>query len=343
MVDTVDRRKRIARDNPGLVQSLAFAHSLVWVLAIGAVIGAVRAEAQTKVYLLGVISVSVASVEATATRAIPLLAKEGFVEGRNLTMLGRHGTSEQLPALMRELLAARPDVILAIGGEAIIAATNATASVPIVVYGPDPVGLGVAKSIARPGRNVTGAVILPIELDGKRLQLLQEALPGKKLLAALVHPASPNREASEREMRAVASSNGLDLRLFYAGGPQDYRAAFAAMRAAGAKGAAIVANPEYNRDRKLIADQALAAGVPTICQWAEMAQEGCMLSYGPPLEELRSRVVYLIARILRGASPADLPIEQPTKVEFIVNLKTARALGVTIPEAVLLRASEVIE
>jgi putative tryptophan/tyrosine transport system substrate-binding protein len=162
-------------------------------------------------------------------------------------------------------------------------------------------------------------------------------------LGVLVHPLSPNRPASERDMRAAALGVSVDLHLFYSAGPPGYAAAFAAMRANAVGGAAIIADPEYFRDRALIIRHALAARLPTICQWAEMAVDGCMLSYGPPLEELRARVAYLIARILNGAMPADLPIEQPTKVEFVVNLKTAKALGVAIPEAVLLRASEVIE
>jgi putative ABC transport system substrate-binding protein len=205
-----------------------------------------RAEAQGKTYRLAVISISVASVDATATKALAFLAKDGFVEGRNLMMLGRYGTPEQLPGMMRELLAAQPDVVLAVGGEAIRVASAATTMIPIVVFGPDPVALGVAESIARPGRNVTGVVILPTELDGKRLQLLHEALPGARRLGALVHPLSPNRPASERDMRAAALGLSIDFRLFYSGGPSGYAAAFAAMRANGVGGAAVIADPEYS-------------------------------------------------------------------------------------------------
>jgi putative tryptophan/tyrosine transport system substrate-binding protein len=318
---------------------------VVMVLALAALTAAPRAAAQGKTYRLAVLSISVdvVSVHGTATRVLPYLAKDGFVEGRNLAMLVRYGTPEQFPAMMRELLAAQPDVVLAVGGEAMRVASTATTTIPIVVFGPDPVALGVAESFARPGRNVTGVVILPTELDGKRLQLLHEALPGARRLGALVHPLSPNRPASERDMRAAAIGVSIDLRLFHSGGPSDYSAAFAAMRANSVGGVAIIANPEYFRDRALIIRHALAARLPTICQWAEMAADGCMLSYGPPLEELRARVAYLIARIFNGAKPSDLPIEQPTKVEFIVNLKTAKALGVTLPESMLLRADQVIE
>jgi putative tryptophan/tyrosine transport system substrate-binding protein len=339
MVDKWDGPERYG----GMAPGISLARVVVLVFALAALVAPPRAEAQNKVHRLGVISVSVASIEATATRALLLLAKEGFVEGRNLTMIGRHGTAEQLPGLMREILAAKPDVILAIGGDAIRLASRATETVPIVAYGPDLISLGVAESIARPGRNVTGVVILPAELDGKRLALLHEALPRVRRLAALVHPSSPNRQASEREIRAAAAGAGLDLRLFYAAGPQDYAAAFAAMHAADVHGAAILANPEYFRDRALITRHALAVRLPTICQWEEMAAEGCMLSYGPSLEEMRARLVYLIVRIFNGAKPSELPIEQPTKVEFVVNLKTAKALGISLPQSLLVRAEQVIE
>jgi putative tryptophan/tyrosine transport system substrate-binding protein len=318
------------------------ARFVVLLFALAVLAAPPRAGAQNKVHRLGVLSVSVASIEATATRASALLAKEGFAEGRNLVMIGRHGTVEELPGLLREILAAKPDVILAIGGDAISLASRATTTVPIVAYGPDLISLGVAESIARPGGNVTGVVILPAELDGKRFALLQEALPRARRLAALAHPASPNRLASEREMRAAAGT-AFDVRFFYAAGPKDYATAFGAMRAAEVQGVAILAHPEYFRDRALLARHALAARLPTICQWAEMAAEGCMLSYGPPLEEMRARLTYLIVRIFNGAKPSELPIEQPTKVEFVVNLKTARALGVTLPETMLLRADQVIE
>jgi putative tryptophan/tyrosine transport system substrate-binding protein len=292
---------------------------------------------------LGIISQGLGTPDSSATKILALIAKEGFIEGRNLAVLNRYGPAERVHTMMREVLAARPDVILAIGGEPSHAATAATSSIPVVIFGPDPVAMGVADSIARPGRNVTGFVILPNELDAKRLQILHEALPGAQRLAALVHPRTLGRSASERDMRAVATGLRLDLRIFYAAEPQDYSAAFAAMRASGMGGAVIMANPEYYRDRGHIARLAAASRLPTICQWSEMAAEGCMLSYGPSIAEAQARVAYLVARILSGAKPAELPIEQPARVEFVVNLATARSLAISIPEHVLQRADKIIE
>jgi len=315
-----------------------------WGVLLVLVVFVSGAEAQgTKSFRIGMLSVSVRSVENSRTEMLPLLAKYGFAAGGNVTFIGRFGGTDRLPGLMQEILAAKPDVILAVGGDAIRAARMATETVPIVIFGPDPVRLGVADSISRPGGNVTGIIILATELDGKRIELAFEAVPSARRMAALVNPTSPNRAASEHDMRAVAAALGIDLNLYFAAGPADYPRAFAAMRAAGMGAVAIVADPEFYRDTAEIALQARLAGLPAICQWAEMAAAGCLLSYGPNLNVLRERQAYYLASILKGTKPSDLPIEQPSKLELIVNLKTAKALGLTIPERVMLRADEVIE
>jgi putative ABC transport system substrate-binding protein len=321
---------------------------LACLLGLALALAAAAAPATTetpagKVYRLGVLAVSERSVDLTRDVTVPELAKLGFVDGRNLTWEARFGTPERLPALAQELIAGKPDVILAVGGEAIRAAQAATKTVPIVIYGPDPVRLGFAESISRPGGNVTGVVILATELDGKRLELLHEAIPSARRLAALVHPTSPNRTASDAAMAAVAAAGGFELRLFTAAGAPEYPAAFAAMRRAGAAAVAIVAAPEFYRDAPQLMRLALAARLPSACQWSEMAQAGCLFSYGPSLIEMRRRVAHYIARILNGAAPGSLPVEQPTKFELAVNLKTAAALGITVPQSILLRADQVIE
>jgi putative ABC transport system substrate-binding protein len=301
------------------------------------------AAAQGKTYRLAVFSISVVSVENTRTMTLPMLEKFGFVAGRNLEIVSRVGSPDRMPALMREILAAKPDVILAVGGEAIQAARTATASVPIVIFGPDPVQLGVTENISRPGGNVTGILILATQLDAKRLTLLHEAVPPGRRLAALINPTSPNREPSERLMRAAAAAAGIDLSLFYAAGPSSYGTAFAAMRNAGIGGVAITANPEYFRDTAEILRLAHQARLATVCQWNEMAAAGCMLSYGPNLTRMRERAAYYIARIFEGVKPSDLPIEQPSQVEMAVNLTTARLLGIAVPQSLLVRAEHVIE
>jgi putative ABC transport system substrate-binding protein len=321
---------------------MGFARSIVLAFAL-ALAAPPRAEAQNKVHRLGVLSVSVQSVELTHSATVPALAQLGFVAGRNLSIISRVGTGERMTTLARDLLAEKPDVILAVGWEAISAARAATTTVPIVFFGPDPVRLGYAESLSRPGGNVTGVLILATELDGKRLQLLYEAVPGARRAAALARPNSPNRLQSDRDMRAVAAAAGRDLQIFEVARAADYGSAFAAMRGAGMDAVAIVADPEFYRDTAELARRAREAKLPTVCQWSEMAAAGCVLSYGPSIIGLRTRIAEYIARLFKGANPGDLPIEQPSKFELVVNLRAARAVGLTIPEAFLLRADQVIE
>lgn len=325
------------------VSGMSLARFVTVILALVGLAASPRAGAESKVHRLGILSVSIRSVELTRIATLPVLEKLGFVEGRNLAVVSRVGTAEQLPVLARELLAEKSDVILVVGWEAIGAARAATFTVPLVIFGPDPVRLGFAESLARPGGNVTGVLILATELDGKRLQLLHEAVPKAKRIAALVRKGSPNRAGSDRDMRAVAAGAGFQLGFFEVSKAQDYSPVFQAMRGAGTEALAIVADPEFFRDGAELVRLAGEARFPTVCQWSEMAAAGCMLSYGPSLIALRRRIAEYIARIFDGAKPGELPIEQPSKVEFIVNLKTARALGVRIPEAVLLRADQIIE
>ena len=255
----------------------------------------------------------------------------------------RHLPPKSDRLLVRELLRATPDAMIAAGPDAARAAREATSTVPIVVLGPDPVRYGWAASFAHPGGNITGIVMLSVELDGKRLDLLHEAVLAAHRIAVLLMPSAPARQPSEREMRSVASSDEVDLLTFEATGPEDYPRAFAAMRAAEAQGLVITANPTFYRDAQLLLQQAFEVGLPTICEWGEMARSGCMIGYGPSRSELRRRLAHYIAHIFQGAAPGDLPIEQPTHYEFIVNLKTAKALGVTLPPSILARADEVIE
>ncbi len=242
---------------------------------------------------------------------------------------------------MGELLAARPDAVIAIGAAAIEAAAAATRTVPVVGFGADPVQLGLARSYARPGGNVTGVTVLFSELDVKRLSILREAVPGRRRVAALV--MATQWAISEPALRKAAPGLGAELLVFPVAAPADYPAAFAAMRAARAEALLIGAAPELNTDRKQLAALALEARLPTVCQWAHMARDGCMIGYGPNLAAQGKRMVAQVALILRGTAPGDVPIELPVKFEFAVNQKTAAALGVTIPQLMLAQADEVIE
>jgi putative ABC transport system substrate-binding protein len=287
-----------------------------------------------------VLSPSPGSLQRMRAMMFPELARLGFTEGRNLVVEARFGPTEELPALARELAMAHPDAILAAG--AIRAAQQATSKIPIVgsFIGEDPIAAGFAATLARPGGNVTGIAMLAAELDAKRLHLLHEAIPGVSRIAALAVSAdrgAPNLEA----MRQVAAHEGLALLPFYAAVPEDYPTAFAAMRSAGAGALQIVSAPELFTSASTLAGLALEARIPTMCEWRSMAAQGCLLGYGPDIAELNRRVADYVARIFRGAAPGDLPIEQPTHYEFAVNLKTAKALGLTIPFFILGRADEV--
>jgi putative ABC transport system substrate-binding protein len=255
----------------------------------------------------------------------------------------RVGDAAAMSGLAREVLLTKPDAIIAIGAEAIRAASEATTTVPIVMFGASPVSKGLATSLNRPGGNVTGVVILATELDGKRLDLLHGAVPAARRIAALLLPSSPDRQASEGEMREVAASTGVELLPFDASGPEEYPAAFAAMRAAGAQALVVMAHATFARDAALLARLALEAGLPTVCEWAEMAQAGCLLGYGPSRSELRRRLAHHIAQIFRGTAPGDVPIEQPTHFVFAINLTTAKALGLALPQTILGLADEVFE
>ena len=306
------------------------------------VANAMPALAQTpnRVFRLGHLANSAPSEASARQVTLPELAKLGFVEGRNLVFDPRLGESDALPGLMRELLAARPDAVIAVGGAAIVAAGAATRTVPIVTFGANPIELGLAANYARPGGNVTGVVILASELEVKRLSILLEAVPGRRRVAVLTSAATAIGEAA---MRKAAAGLGVELLAFTASTPADYPSAFAAMRAAGAQALVISATSEFYRHGKQLAALALEARLPTVCEWADMAQAGCLIGYGPNRNALRKRMADQIAQIFRGAAPGDIAIETPTVLEFAVNQKIAKSLDLTIPSAVLAQADEVID
>jgi putative tryptophan/tyrosine transport system substrate-binding protein len=299
--------------------------------------------ADARVYRLGHLASTEASRMISEAETLPVLARLGFAVGRNLVVDFRHGGSDQLQDQALAMLRDGPDAIMAIGGDALTAAARATRDVPIVGYGPSPVTLGLAATLARPGGNVTGIVILATELDGKRLQLLHEALPAARRVAALIRTTSPNRPDAERGLRAAAAAAGVELHIYYAHGDAEYAVAFADMRAHRMQALVITADTVLYRDSERLSALAMDAGLPAVGQWAEMVRSGCFLAYGPSNSELRRRIAYYVARFFRGANPAEMPIEQPTEVHLAVNLKTAKALGIVVPHAILLRADEVIE
>lgn len=305
-------------------------------------VGALPARAQTpnRIYRLGHLANAADSEAFTRKITLPELARLGFVEGRNLVFDGRVGQPDALPGLMGELLAAKPDAVIAVG-PAMVAAGAATRTVPVVTFGYDPVELGLAASYAQPGGNVTGVVILANELEAKRLSILLEAVPGRRRIAVLLPSAGWG--GNEAALRKAAAGLGVDLLVSMVATPQDYPAAFAAMRKQDAQALIIGATPQFQRDGKQLAALALEARLPTVCEWADMARDGCMIGYGPSRIALRKRMADQIARIFRGVAPGDIPIEQPTVLELALNLGVAKSLEVSIPVALLASAGEVIE
>jgi len=306
------------------------------------VIAAAFAQTADKVWRLGVLSLIDTPVMHSNTLAE--LAERGFVEGRNLVVEMRIGTAQQMPALARELVSARPDVIMAMSDWTVYSAREATKSIPIVAspMGADPVAAGVAASWARPGGNVTGVTLIAPELEVKRLDLLHEVVPTARRIAML----SMHREVTEpgeAPMRAVAGSLGIQLIELYIGGPDEFDQAFTAMRSEGAEALVIISVPEFSKYAERLATLAIEGGLPTVCGLRQPAEQGCLIGYGPDFAELRRQATDYVARILRGSSPAELPIVGPTHYGFAVNLKTAKALGLTIPPSILVRADEVIE
>ena len=301
-------------------------------------------RARERFFELGALSPGSAQLESIRNIVLPELAKAGIVEGRNLILDARTGSMEQLAELAAGIIAAKPDVVMGVSGAAINALKAASGTVPIVMAFSDydPVVAGFAASFAHPRGNITGIALLATVLDSKRLDILHEALPAARRIAVLL-VSEARHQSTLAGMRAVASADGIELAPFYAELPVQYAQAFAAMRRAGAQALAIVAAPEFNSDAEILAGLAIEAGLPTMCEWGQMAARGCLLGYGPVGLELWRRSADYVIRILRGTPASELPIEGPTRFEFIVNAKTAKKLGLTIPASVLVRADEVIE
>lgn len=310
---------------------------------VAAVLLAIPAAAEDRVFRLGVLSPNPGMMDDLRAITLPALARQGFVEGRNLRIDARFGAVERLPALAKELVATAPDVVFASSNPSVEAFMAATTSVPIVMFGQDPVGAGYAQSLARPGGQVTGVAILTADLDVKRLEQLRDVVPGARRVAVLVHTTGRDNEMREKTLNTMGQRAGLTITHHYVTREEDYRPAFAAMRAAGAELLVVSANTNFARDVGTIAALATAARLPTVCEWQEMAAQGCLLGYGPSRSELYRLSANYIARILRGAAPGELPIEQPANFELGVNMHVARSLNVTIPPTLLLRADQVTE
>jgi putative tryptophan/tyrosine transport system substrate-binding protein len=269
----------------------------------------------------------------------------GYVEGRTLTLDARwaEGSAERLELLAGELVRSNPHVIVTQGG-VIHAVRKAGATMPIVFgFSGDPVEAGFADSLARPGHNFTGVSFLSLELVGKRIELLKDLLPKLTRVAILASPEHPGEQAELHASQAAAKALGLTLEYFPVRGEPELEQAFAAIPRSRSEAVVVFPDALTLRSRERIAGFGVDQRMPVVSGWGQFADSGCLMSYGPNLLASYRRLATYVDRILRGARPADLPVELPTGVELVVNMRTATALGIKIPQAVLARADRVIE
>jgi len=278
------------------------------------------------------------------------LRELGHVEGRNLVIEYRdaQGKPERFPALAAELVALRVDVIVSTGGTAgALAAKRATTALPIIFTGVgDPVRDGLVASLAQPGGNVTGLSLAATDLVGKWMELLKQAVPGAARIAFLMKPdAMPDttRKDYVKAADAAARALGVQLQVVEARGPQEFDRAFSSMTRVRAGGLMVLATPVYENERRRLADLALKNRLPAVFSLPTFVEAGGLMSYGANLPDLFRRTAGYVDKILKGTKPGDLPVEEPTKFDLVINLKTARALGLTMPQSLLGRADQVIE
>ena len=321
--------------------------SLHVLLALG-----VTAEAQQpkKVPLIGYFSSSDPATESARAETIRLALRErGYIEGQNIAIEYRYteGKRDWAPELADELVRLKVDIIVVAGGAPWVqAAKNATKTIPIVMAGggPDPVEAGFIDSLARPGGNITGVTNLSSELGGKRLELLKEAVPKVARVAVLYDPANcPSVRDVKEVFPAVARALRLTIQSWEVRAADDFEKVFAALDKQRPDGLYVGGGPLMLANPKRIAALALKSRLPSMYGRREFVDAGGLMFYGADLADSYRRVAYFVDRILKGAKPADLPVEQPTKFELVINLKTAKQIGVTIPPEVLARANKVIK
>ena len=310
----------------------------------------VEAQQPTKVFRIGYLSPTDAATDSARAEGMRLALRElGYIDGQNIAIEYRYaeGKNDRLPELAADLVRLKVDIIVVAAGDVTIqAAKNATKTIPIVMMGQgsDPVRAGFIESLARPGGNVTGLTRLARELGGERLELLKEAVPKLARVAVLYDPANP---ASLHEVKdllpADARALGLTIQLWEIRAVDDFDKVFAALNKQRPDGLyPLTVGPLMRPNQKRIVGFALKSRLPSVYTSRETVEAGDLMSYGADLADSYRRVATYVDKILKGAKPADLPVEQPTKFELVINLKTAKQIGVTIPQSVLFRADKVI-
>jgi putative ABC transport system substrate-binding protein len=273
------------------------------------------------------------------------LKESGYVEGRNVAITSRWagGDHDRLPILAGELVALKPTVLVTTNPQTALAAFRATRTIPIVFLCSDPIALGLVSSLNRPGTNATGIDTLSPEVSGKRLELLSELLPSARSVAVLINPGGPSAAPQLAELRAAARVTGHDLHVVEARTGSDIASAFVRLAERRASSLLVAGDPLFIVERDQIAALAARYAIPTMYAWPEFVIAGGLISYSISLKDALRLLGAYTGKILDGARPADLPVQRPTKLELVINLKTAKALGLTIPPAILTRADEVIE
>ena len=309
---------------------------------------AAKAQQPGKTYRLGYLSTPTRqSVERVVEALLRKLRELGWVEGQNLIIEYRwaEGNVERLPELAAELVRLKVDIIVAPAGSAALAARNATRTIPIVtIFAGDPVELGLVTSLGRPGGNVTGTTFTPSpQLFAKQLQILKEAVPRVSRVAFLLNPADTSFAPQIKEVEVAARSLGIRLQRLETRGLEELDSAFAAMARERADALLVLAGSTFLAYRTRLAELAIKGRLPMMCSFREMVEAGGLMSYAVNMVDFIGRAAVYIDKILKGAKPADLAMEQPSNFELVINLKTAKALGLTIPQSLLLRADEVIQ
>ena len=305
-----------------------------------------NAQQQTTIPRIGFLITSSPSAIAPRMDAFRQGLRElGYVEGKNIVIEPRHaeGKLDRLPALAAELVRLNVHVIVTSGPTATHPAKGATSTIPIVMtFDDDPVGSGFVASLARPGGNITGLSTLAPEISGKQLELLKEIVPRLNRVAVIGTSTRQGTAQSLKELELAAGAFAVKVQYLDIPNPQDIETAFRAAGKERADALLVLQSPVFNAQRAQIADLALKSRLPTTYPRREFVEDGGLMSYGASISDLDRRAATYVDKILKGTKPADLPVEQPTKFEFIINLKTAKQIGLTIPPNVLARADRVI-
>lgn len=305
------------------------------------------ASAQPKISRVGFMGNSTAALEANLVGAFrDGLHELGYEEGRNIIIEYRwaDGKYERFPALVAELIAAKVDVIVTAGTPAALAVKKATTTVPLVMVAVgDPVGTGLVPSLARPGGNLTGLSSIAPDLEGKRLDILREVVPTLSHVAILFNSLNPFHVASMRQAHAAAQAMGIKLQQHDIRKSEDLDGAFAAIRKERPDAMLILADRVFLHNRQRMMDFTEEQHLPSINAYTELVEAGGLMSYGPSYEDMHKRAAIYVDKIIKGAKPADLPIEQPSKFTFNINLKVAKSLGLSVPSSLVTLADKVIE